>query len=264
VSVLGAFALGALCALPVNAQAVDPAALLSGQELIYSGRFEAARHYFGDLAAQHPSETAPRVLEASALIWWGEAAGEEMFRADTIDVLLDDAVARGEAAVQAAGADSAALAQALFWLGTALGYHARQAELRGDMLAASRHAKAMRRVLERALAADASCADCLLGLGVYDYALARAGAVSRLMARIIGLGGGQLARGLDRIRRSAEGGVFTRWESRWVYGNALLREGERDASLREEGRRIIGELAARFPDNQAFRRILEGGDRTGP
>jgi hypothetical protein len=261
------FALSALYALYARsgtAQAPTSAAILSGQELIYSGRFSAARLYFADLSASHPSDPVGPVLEASALIWWGEARGEEMFQAESIDVLLDDAVARARAAVHGSGADSTARVQALFWLGTALGYHARQAELRGNFWGASRHAKAMRETLEQALALDSSCVDCLLGLGVYEYALARAGSMPRLVARIIGLGGGDLTRGLERMRRAAEGGGYTRWEARWVYGNALLREGERDASLREEGLRLIGELALQFPDNQAFRRVMEGRVRAGP
>lgn len=262
--------LSALCALYAlyarsgTAQELTPAAIVSGQELIYSGRFSAARLYFADLAQQYPAEAAGRVLEASALIWWGEARGEEMFAAESIDVLLDEAIARARAAVNASGADSVARVTALFWLGTAQGYHARQAELRGNFWAASRHAKAMRETLEQALALDSSCVDCLLGLGVYEYALARAGSMPRLVARIIGLGGGDLRRGLERMRRAAEGGGYTRWEARWVYGNALLREGERDASLREEGLRLIGELALQFPDNEAFRRVMEGRARAGP
>lgn len=265
VAAAGAAVVAALMAGPAHGRPLQltPAALLSGQELIYSGRFGAARLYFADLAQQHPAEPAPRVLEASALIWRGEASGEETAAGDTIDLLLNDAVERGRAAVQIAGADTTARLQALFWLGTALGYHARQAELRGNAWGASRHARAMRETFEQALALDSSCADCLLGLGVYDYALARAGAMSRLVARIIGLGGGDLRRGLERMRRAADGGVYTRWEARWVLGNALLREGEREPALREEGLRLIGGLALQFPDNEAFQRMLQGRER-GP
>jgi len=243
------------------AQDLSPAAILSGQELIYSGRFGAARIYFAELGASHPAEPAPPILEASALIWWGEASGQEMFQAESIDVLLNEGLRRARAAV-ASAPDTATLVRSLFWLGTALGYHARQAELRGSFWPASRHARAMQEVLERALALDSACVDCLLGLGVYDYALARAGAMPRLVARIIGLGGGDARRGLERMRRAADQGGYARWEARWVYGNALLREADREPDLREQGLRVIGELASQFPENPAFRRVLEGG--SGP
>ena len=115
----------------------------------------------------------------------------------------------------------------------------------------------MREVLERATSLDSSCVDCLLGLAVYDYALARASAIARLVARIVGLGGGDADRAMERLRLVGEQGVFARTEARWVYANALLRESERDGSLREEARRVVGELVQLFPENPVFRRFLE-------
>jgi len=74
-----------------------------------------------------------------------------------------------------------------FWLATALGYRARQREEHGHGFSAARDAKAMRDIYRRLLAADSSCADCYLGLGVYEYGLARASALARFFARLIGL-----------------------------------------------------------------------------
>lgn len=230
--------------------------LLSGQELIYRARFGAAQLYFTRLAADNPRDPASPVLAASALIWWGEARSDEVFLADTIDLLLADALARAEEQVAAAPTDSAR-AGALFWVGTALGYRARQAELRGRYWRAARDAKAMQAALEQAVGLDSSCVDCLLGLAVYDYALARAGALARLVARIVGLGGGDVDRALERLRRVSEEGLLARTEAKWVFANALLRESERDAARREDAIRIVGELSAQFPDNTVFRRWLE-------
>jgi hypothetical protein len=236
--------------------AVSPAQLLAGQDLIYHGRHSAAALYFSELATQNPADAAPRALHASALIWQGEAEGNETYAADTVDSLLTQAVELASRAVDEAPAESARV-QALFWLGSAYGYRARQAELRGSLWRASRDARAMHDALERALELDSSCADCLLPLGLYDYAVARSGTLARLIARIIGLGGGNAARGLDRVRRAGELGTFTRVEARWVYANMLLRE-ETDADARrEEARRLVADLAARFPENAVFRRFLE-------
>jgi hypothetical protein len=232
------------------------AELASGQELLYRGRFGAAQLYFARLVEQYPRDAAGPALEASALIWWGEARNEETFQADSIDLLLGDAILRAREALDTATADSGRVSS-MFWLGTALGYRARQAELRGSYWRAARDAKAMQSTLERALATDSTCVDCLLGLAVYDYALARASALARLVARIIGLGGGDAERALERMRRVSEDGVVARTEARWVYANALLREAERDAALREEARRLVGELVLQFPENPVFRRFLE-------
>jgi phage gp16-like protein len=115
----------------------------------------------------------------------------------------------------------------------------------------------MRDALNSAYDLDSSRVDCLLGLGVYDYAMARASAFGRLVARIIGLGSGDANRALNWMRRASEEGVLTRTEARWVYASALLREGERgDTASREDGLRRIGELTLQFPDNPVFRRAL--------
>jgi hypothetical protein len=247
-----------LSAAPLPAQqAASAAELVSGQELIYRGRYGAAQLYFAGLAQQYPRDPAPVALEASSLIWWAEAKGEETWQADSIDALLDAAIARARAGLDSLNPDSASAAPLYFWLGTAYGYRARQAELRGSYWRAARDAKAMQNTLERALAADSSCVDCLLGLAVYDYALARASALARLVARIIGLGGGDAGRALERMRRVSEAGVLARTEARWVYANALAREAQRDAALREEALRLVVGLLEQFPENVVFRRFLE-------
>jgi hypothetical protein len=228
----------------------------SGQELIYSGRFDAARLFFSRVGDRYPLDPVGPTLEASALIWWGAAQQDDGFSADSIDALLSDATARAERAVAAAPADSARV-QALFWLGTSLGYRARQAELHGHYWRAARDARSMRAALSRALTLDSSCVDCRLGLAVYDYALARAGVLARLVARILGLRGGDAASAVQWMRRVSENGSVARLEAQWVYANALLRESTSDASLREESRRIVGDLAVRFPDNPVFRRFLD-------
>jgi hypothetical protein len=176
-----------------------------------------------------------------------------------VDLLLSDAIARAQLAADSAG-DDAARAAALFWLGSAYGYRARQAEVRGSMWRAGRDARAMRDALNGAYALDSTRVDCLLGLGVYDYALARASAFGRLVARIIGMGSGDARRALGWMRRASEEGLLTRTEARWVYASALLREGDRgDPATREDALRRIGDLAAQFPDNPVFRRALTPG-----
>jgi hypothetical protein len=145
----------------------------------------------------------------------------------------------------------------LFWLGTALGYRARQADLHGHVWRATQEARAMRDALARALALDSTCVDCQLGLAIYEYALARASALARLVARIIGLGSGNAASAIARMRRVEEAGTLARYEAQWLYANALIREGASDVLLRMEARRLVDDLAARFPDNPVFRRFLD-------
>jgi len=230
--------------------------MASGQDLIYAGRFSAANLYFSRLSEAFPRDPIGPTLAASALIWWGTAREEDAFLADSIDDLLNEGAARATAVVEQASDDSTR-ARGYFWLGTAVGYRARQAELLGRWWRAAREAGRMRTALGQALAYDSTCVDCLLGLAAYEYGLARSSALARLVARIIGLGGGDADRAMDLFRRVITGGVVTKTEGRWIYANALLREGERgDASLREEGLRMVAQLADEYPENPIFRRVV--------
>lgn len=200
-------------------------------------------------------------LAASALIWLGNAHEDDRFLADSIEVLLAEGLARATRALSEATDDSSR-AVAYFWVGTAYAYRARQADLQGRWWGAARDAGHMRTALERALALDSTCIDCQLGLAVYEYGLARASAVARLVARIIGLGGGDVDHAMALFRRVAAEGTVTRTEARWVYANALAREGVRDASLREEALRMVADLVDEYPENPVFRRFLSNPPTT--
>lgn len=222
------------------------AAIRTGLDTLYGGEFERAAAYFAALAARDTSDPAPVVFQAGAYIWWASARDSATFELRRIDSLLTVALARAPAPD--------------FWRATALGYRARQREENGHSLSAAKDAKAMRDIYRRLLAADSSCADCYLGLGVYDYGLARAGALARFFARIIGLGSGNAERGIRYMRRAAHDGDLARVESTWVLAAALIREAARDpagrAVLEQEARGYVEGLAARYPGNPVFQRFL--------
>lgn len=208
------------------------------------------------MAAEFPAAAAPLALRAAALIWHGEAIGDEEWQAQSIDTLLAAAIDLGRREVDSASSDGDRRA-ALFWLGTAYGYRARQAELSGNWWRASRDARAMRQVLERALALDSACVDCLLPLGLYDYALARTGSLARLVASIIGLGSGDATRGIERVRRAAAAGTFTRTEAQWVLANMLRREADGGPARDAEAAALGAELITRYPANPVFKAFME-------
>ena len=226
-------------------------ALRAGLDTLYGGDFEGAAAYFATLAARAPADPAPVVFQAGAYIWWASARDSADFALQRIDSLLAVALARARATSGTSGE---------FWLATVLGYRARQREEHGHAYSAARDAKAMRDIYRRLLAADSSCADCYLGLGVYDYGLARAGAFARFFARIIGLGSGNAERGIRYMRRAAHDGDLARVESTWVLAAALMREAARDREgrgvLEREARGYVEGLAARYPGNPVFQRFL--------
>src|SRR2546429_7437674 len=118
----------------------------------------------------------------------------------------------------------------------------------------------MRDAYARVLAVDSSCSDCSLGLGVYQYGLARASALARLVAKIVGLGSGNAERGIAYMRRAAAQGDLARVEAGWVLAAALVREAARDrerrTALERDARDEVTRLAARYPGNPVFQRFL--------
>jgi hypothetical protein len=244
-------ALAAIVLVLQSASPSSPVALRAGLDTLYGGDFERAAAYFAALAARAPADPAPVVFQAGAYIWWASARDSAGFALQRIDSLLGVALARVRATPGTSGD---------FWLATALGYRARQREQQGHGYSAAKDAKAMRDIYSRLLASDSSCADCYLGLGVYDYGLARAGAFARFIARLIGLGSGNAERGIRYMRRAAHDGDLARVESTWVLAAALMREAGRDpagrAVLEHEARGYVEGLSARYPANPVFQRFL--------
>jgi hypothetical protein len=239
-----------LLAIVLLLQGSSLSALRTGLDTLYSGDFERAAAYFAELAGRDTTDPAPVVFQAGAYIWWAAALDSAEFELRRIDSLLTVALRRA----QPPGGG------AKFWRATALGYRARQREENGHSFSAAKDAKAMRDIYRRLLAADSACADCYLGLGVYDYGLARAGALARFVARLIGLGSGDAERGIRYMRRAAHDGDLARVESTWVLAVALTREAARDrdgsAVLEDEARGYVEALAARYPGNPVFQRFL--------
>ena len=227
--------------------------LRAGLDTLYAGAFPVAAQYFADLSARDTADPAPVIFHAGALIWWAAAQSSDDFAATVIDSLLGRAIMLARAARPGADRD--------FWLGTAIGYRARERELHGHAWSAAMDAKAMRDAYSRVLAADSSCVDCWLGLGLYDYGLARASAIARLVAKLIGLGSGDADEGIAMLRRTATGGDLARIEATWVLASALRREAGRDAEHRVEMRAeavvLVDALAHRFPGNSVFQHFLK-------
>lgn len=226
------------------------AEIRAGLDTLYAGDFAAAARYFADLAGRDSTEAAPVIFHAGAYIWWAAAKDSIAFEAERIDSLLGVAIRLARAGGEAQE----------FWLATALGYRARERELHGHSWGAAKDAKAMRDAYRRVLARDSSCVDCYLGLGVYHYGLARASALARFFAKLIGLGSGDAETGIRFMRRVAHDGDIARVEGTWVLAAALVREAARDPGgrqvLRREARGYVAHLAERYPGNPVFHRFL--------
>lgn len=241
-----------LAAAVVLLQAAGGGGLRPGLDTLYAGAFAEAAKHFETLAAADTADPAPVIFSAGAYIWWAAAKDSDGFEARRIDSLLDLAVRRARAAGEHP--------DAWFWLGTALGYRARQADLHGHGFSAAKDAKAMRDAYRKVLAADSLRNDCYLGLGLYNYGLARASAISRFLAKLVGLGSGDARLGIQQMERAAKTGDLARVEATWVLASALVRESARDDAERDrlirEARGYVEGLAQRYPANPVFQRFL--------
>lgn len=239
---------------------VTRAELRAGLDTLYGGEFAAAVRYFSALAARDSSDPAPVIFHAGAYIWWAAARDSDAFATATIDSLLDRAIDLARARPAGPARE--------FWLATALGYRARERELHGHAWGAAKDAKAMRDAYRRVLAADSSCTDCWLGLGLYSYGLARVGTLAKLVAKLIGLGGGNAEEGIAMLHRVAAEGDLARVEGTWVLAAALLREAARDRKhrvmLRAEAVSLVEGLARRYPGNPVFHRFLAETSEPAP
>ncbi|MBI1967963.1 MAG: hypothetical protein HYS40_08220 [Gemmatimonadetes bacterium] len=251
---------------PAPLERVARADLRAGLDTLYAGRFSEAAAYFAGLAARDTTDPAPLIFEAGAYIWWASANDSADFERKRIDSLLAAAIrrARGATARESFRAGRAGE----FWRATALGYRARERERHGQAFGAAKDAKAMRDAYRRVLAADSTCIDCYLGLAVYNYGLARAGSLARLVAKLIGLGSGNVETGIRYMRRVAHDGDLAQVEGTWVLAAALVREAARDkggrAVLEREARAYVERLVERYPENPVFLRFLTEVPRAGP
>jgi hypothetical protein len=237
---------------PSPSPRAERADIRSGLDTLYGGGFPVAAAYFAELAARDSDDLAAVTFEASAYIWWAAALENDGYEAPRIDSLLELAIARARGAAPGPTRD--------FWLATALGYRARQRDLHGHSWGAAKDGRAMRDAYARVLAVDSACSDCYLGLGIYQYGLARAGALARLVAKLIGLGSGNAERGIGYLRRAATEGDLARVEAAWVLAAVLDREARRDpaqrAALEQDARETAERLAERYPGNPVFQRFL--------
>jgi hypothetical protein len=242
----------ALVPVPDDAAARARPDVRAGLDTLYAGDFAAAARYFAALGAGDLADPAAPIFEAGAFIWWASALDSAEFERARIDSLLGLAIGRARAAGTAAE----------FWLATALGYRARERDLHGHTWGAARDGKAMRDAYRRVLTRDPTCTDCYLGLGVYHYGLARAPALAKLVAAIVGLGSGNADSAFAYLRRVSADGDLARVEAGWVLAAALVRDADRAktpdrrAALRRDAREIVVDLAQRYPANPVFQRFL--------
>ncbi len=158
------------------------------------------------------------------------------------------AVALAEARCAAAPRDP----QAHYDLGAAIGLEASHiATVQGKMLAGFRAARRAYDEHERVLELDATRKDAGLVVGTYRYVVSTLSLPLRMMAYIVGFGGGR-ERGIQMLRETAAAGGESRTDA--LFALVLLHNRERQY---DEAITALGELKQMYPRNRLI--VLETG-----
>lgn len=117
-------------------------------------------------------------------------------------------------------------------------------------LAALSYMKNSRSIAEKLLAADPTCYDAYLAVGVENYLLSLNAAPIRWILR---LGGAQTDReqGLQKLRLTAEKGRYLAPYARLLLAVAALRDKDRNTA-----RQLLAGLSREFPQNELYRKEL--------
>jgi hypothetical protein len=246
----------------------EPSTLDAGFRDMYNLQFDAAHRAFGDWQATHPEDPLGPASDAAAYLFTEfnrlHILESEFFINDknfTNDKrLLPDVTTkqRFEAALQKAKAladaalgrnpnDANALLATIMVFGLR-GDYAALIEKRN--MAGLSDLKQGRAIAQRLLAADPSCYDAYLAVGVENYLLSLKPAPVRWF---LALSGAQVdrAKGLADLRITAEKGHYLQPYARLLLAVAALRDHDR-AGARE----LLAGLARQFPLNPLYAREL--------
>ena len=142
--------------------------------------------------------------------------------------------------------------QAHYDLGAALGLQASHiATVQGRMFAGFKAARRAYDEHETVLELDPSRKDAGLIVGTYRYIVSTLSLPMRLMAYVVGFGGGR-ERGLQMLRETAAAGGDSQIDA--MFALVLLYNRERRY---DEAMRVLGELRTRYPRNRLV--VLESG-----
>lgn len=257
-----AIALLAICAVGLCDDGATP--LDAGYSAMYNLQFEAAHRSFQQWEAQHPQDPLGPVSDAAAYLF------DQFNRLHVLEVELftDDSrfegrtkpspdaqlkqqfeaqLARGTQLANAALLRNPNDNNALFASTLAFG-------LRGDYLAMVEKRdlqglsvmKQGRALAERLIAADPTCYDAYLAVGVENYLLSLKPAPVRWLLR---LGGAETDKdtGLEKLRVTADKGHYLRSYARLLLAVAALRDHDK-----KNARSLLAGLAQQYPQNPLY------------
>jgi hypothetical protein len=240
-------ALFLLAALAAPAAAVDPveAEMAAVVDLFYGLRFAEARAAAGAAQARHPGHPAPAFY--AAVVSFQELLAE-LGRSTAPAAAFEADAARAVAAAEAWAATSPAVSE--YYQGAVHGFKARALYATKGPMSATGSARRAVKHLRRALALDPGLEDGYMGLGMYEYYVGQAPLLARPFAfALVGVWGNE-KRGLEHLRRAADGAGPARMEARSSLAAIYASDKQRRW---DEAEALLQELVGRYPGNPLYR-----------
>lgn len=211
-------------------------------DLFYNLELEKAAAAAEALAGRHPGHPIGPFYRS--IVYYQRFLVEDPRREATLDAFESES----RAAVAAAEAlASSKPAEGHYFLGVAKGFQARVHAAKRQYLRAIPDALSSVRHLREAVARDETLTDAYLGLGMYEYFTARMPAGAKPFAYLFGVRGNR-EKGLDYLRRAAEGPGPARWEARSMLAAVHILESDWD-----KADAYLEELMRRYPRNPLYR-----------
>lgn len=254
-----------LAVLPAKPEAGPPASLLdTGYRQMYNLEFDAAHQTFGEWERSHPDDPMGPASNAAAYLFAEfdrlHILQSEFFVHDSnfthahklvpdpaVRQAFDRELTRAAQLEQKTLGQSPDDANALFATILNRGLRADyDALIEKRYLASLRGLKDGRILAEKLLAIDPTYYDAHLAIGVENYMLSLKPAPVRWLLQV---GGAQTdgARGLEKLRLTAEKGHYLRPYARLLLAVAALRDKDRN-----QAREILQDLARQFPKNRLY------------
>lgn len=233
-----------LAAVPVRAASVEEE-MAGVVDLFYGLRFDEALSAARAAEAAHPGHPAGPFY--AGVVRFQEFVAADAASTETYAAFESESL-RAEEAARAWLSTSPALGH--YYLGAVHGFRARALVAERRWAAAAGSARRGVGHLRKALELDPSLVDVRLGLGMYEYYVARAPALARPLAwAMLGLWGDR-EKGLAELRLVAEHGQAARMEALSVLSAIYASERE---GMWADSEALLGPLMERYPGNPVYR-----------
>ncbi len=214
---------------------------LQGINQLYNLDVDGALLTFEHVSAIAPGDPRGHFFEAMVAFWKFNLLGEEgeydhfLALADTVIDVCEGVLDRDENN-----------ASAQFFLGGMYGYRGMARQTQGSLIQAVLDGRKGYIHLADAFRADPKMYDAQMGLGLFEYLIAKAPKSLSWLLSTIGYPG-SIEGGLSALRLAAEKGTYAKTEAKFLLAQFLFNE-----HRHEEAIRAIDELTAEFPRNTLF------------